>query len=173
MAAWSPWTETDMKTLEKVQERLVRLLSDAAGKDYEEKLRDAGLTSLKERRERGDAIEVFKELRRSGADEQERWFRLVDAEARPLRSNSEVMNEGEVRRKNVIEVEKAKLEVRRNFFVVRAAKTWNMLPDNVKEQQTVNGFKNAYDAWRWRRISNITNLGDAVGQTEGRQTRIE
>ena len=30
-SAWSPWTEGDKKLLEKVQERLVRLLSDVKG----------------------------------------------------------------------------------------------------------------------------------------------
>ena len=151
-----------MKTLEKVQERLVRLLSDAAGSDYQEKLRDAGLTTLKERRERGDLIEVFKELRRTGPNDGERWFRLVDTEARPLRSNTEVKDGEEVRRKNVIEIERANLELRKNFFVVRAAKAWNALPDKVKEQRTVNGFKNAYDAWKWRKDTNNTTLEEAV-----------
>ena len=60
VAAWNPWLEMDKKALEKVQERLIRLLSDAKGKTYEEKLEDVGLTTLTERRERGDAIEAFK-----------------------------------------------------------------------------------------------------------------
>ena len=38
------------------------MLSDVRGGSYEEKLRDAGLTTLAERRKREDAIEVFKTL---------------------------------------------------------------------------------------------------------------
>ena len=166
VAAWCPWTEADTKTLEKVQERLVRLLSDAEGESYEEKLRNAGLTTLRERRERGDMIEVFKEMRRNGQDNTEKWFRMVEAEARPLRSNSEIREGEEVRRTNVIEVERAKLEVRRNFFTVRAAKAWNMLPENVKVQSSVNSFKNAYDAWKTQ------NQGNEISQDHSFEKRI-
>ena len=54
----------------------------------------------------------------------------------------------EVRKEFVLEVEKANKEIRRNFFTVRAAKTWNDLPENVKKQNNVNSFKNAYDKWK-------------------------
>ena len=40
----------------------MRTLFDVRGGSNEEKLRDAGLTTLAERRKRGDAIEVFKTL---------------------------------------------------------------------------------------------------------------
>ena len=170
VAAWSPWTETDIKTLEKVQERLVRLLSDAEGDSYEEKLRNAGLTTLRDRRERGDMIEVFKEMSRQGPD---RWFRMVEEEARPLRSNSEIREGEEVRRINVIEVERANLEVRRNFFTVRAAKVWNQLPEHVKGQNSVNGFKNAYDAWIEKKDINHISQEDAVEQAEDCETQAE
>ena len=47
----------------------------------------------------------------------------------------------------MLEVERASLEIRRNFVHIRAAKEWNKLPDVVKKQKTVIGFKAAYDAW--------------------------
>ena len=53
---------------------------------------------------------------------------------------------GRVRREMVVSVERANLEIRRNFFVIRAANEWNTIPDNVKTQKSLNGFKNAYDA---------------------------
>ena len=58
VAAWSPWYEKDTEALEKVQEKLIGMISDIKGNTYQEKLRDAGLTTLKQRRERGDLIEV-------------------------------------------------------------------------------------------------------------------
>ena len=61
-AAWSPWLEKDIECLEKVQHRLIRMLSNVRGKTYEEKLADAGLTTLKASRERGDAIEAYKTM---------------------------------------------------------------------------------------------------------------
>ena len=50
--------------------------------------------------------------------------------------------------------------------MVRAAKTWNEIPDRVKGQRTINGFKNAYDAWKRMKNSNLTE--NAVVNDEGR-----
>ena len=47
----------------------------------------------------------------------------------------------------MIRGEAARLEVRKNFYNVRAGKKWNDIPDKVKEQKSVNAFKNAYDKW--------------------------
>ena len=48
----------------------------------------------------------------------------------------------------MLKEEAARLEIRRNSFAVRAAKTWNSIPDEVKESKSINAFKNAYDAWK-------------------------
>ena len=148
MAAWSPWTETDKKALEKVQERLIRLLSGARGATYEEKLKDVGLTTLTERRERGDAIEAFKTLNGFNRVDKKQWFDIETDEQRPTRRNVVKSEEGEKRRTNVLKVETSRLEIRKNFFNVRAACVWNNIPDEVREKKTVNGFKAAYDKWK-------------------------
>ena len=98
-----------------MQRHLVRLLLDVRGGSYEEKLRDAGLTTLRERRERGDLIEVFKTLRKFNDIDAKRWFHVVGEDARPLRSNTRMGAEGEERRENVLEVERCNLEIRKNF----------------------------------------------------------
>ena len=148
MAAWSPWTETDKKALEKVQERLIRLLSGARGATYEEKLKDVGLTTLTERRERGDAIKAFKTLNGFNRVDKKQWFDIETDEQRPTRRNVVKSEEGEKRRTNVLKVETSRLEIRKNFFNVRAACVWNNIPDEVREKKTVNGFKAAYDKWK-------------------------
>ena len=147
-AAWCPWTEADVKTVEKVQERMIRSLSDVKGSSYEEKLQDVGLTTLRERRRRGDVIEVFKTMKGFNRVEKESWFTEVGEEARPTRSTVNITEEGEVRKEHVLKVERARLEVRRNFFTVRAAKSWNELPDGTKKVTSINSFKNSYDKWR-------------------------
>ena len=76
----------------------------------------------------------------------EEWFVFIGEGARPTRANSALMEGGRVRREMVVSVERANLEIRRNFFVIRAANEWNTIPDNVKTQKSLNGFKNAYDA---------------------------
>ena len=79
--------------------------------------------------------------------DKEKWFEEIGAEARATRMTMSVSVEGEIRRENVLKEEKARLEVRRNFFSVRVVRQWNNLPDNVRNQKSVNAFKNAYDRW--------------------------
>ena len=52
-SAWSPWTEGDKKVLEQVQQRAVRMISNLASRNYEDRLKEVGLTTLVERRSRG------------------------------------------------------------------------------------------------------------------------
>ena len=53
-----------------------------------------------------------------------------------------------VRKREVLVGQRANLEVRKNFFNIRAAKAWNEIPEEVKNQRSVNAFKNAYDEWK-------------------------
>ena len=146
--AWSPWQEGDKKVLEKVQERMIRMLSDVRGKSHEEKLRDVGLTTLTERRMRGDAIETFKTLKGFNRVDKNKWFQIEKEDTRPTRRNTEITEEGEVRKENVLVEEAARLETRRNFYNVRAARTWNSIPDKVRNKTSINAFKTAYDNWK-------------------------
>ena len=124
------------------------MLSDVRGTTYEEKLKDAGLTTLEERRRRGDAIETFKTVKGMNGIRKEKWFSMEAEDTRATRRNTEVTEEGERRRSDILVVEKARLEVRKNNFIIRAAKAWNEIPEEVKNQSSVNAFKNAYDKWR-------------------------
>ena len=63
VTAWSPWHRKDMDVLEKVQHRATRQMSNVRG-NYQERLQQLELTTLEERRKRGDAsIEVYKYIR--------------------------------------------------------------------------------------------------------------
>ena len=57
-----------------------------------------------------------------------------------------------MRKREVMVVERVNLEVRRHFFMVRVGKAWNELPEEVKGQKSVNGFKNQYDRWRNKKL---------------------
>ena len=119
--SWSPWQEGD-RVLEKVQERMIRMLSDAQGATYEEKLRSMNLTTLAERRERGDAIEALKTLNGINKVDKNKWFDFKQEGTRATRRNTEVTEEGEKRRENMLKEEAARLEVRRNSYTIRVAK---------------------------------------------------
>ena len=63
VAAWSPWMQKDVDVLEKVQKRMARMVSDVRGASYEERMEEMKLTTLMERRLRGDMVEVYKTMR--------------------------------------------------------------------------------------------------------------
>ncbi|CAL4075568.1 unnamed protein product, partial [Meganyctiphanes norvegica] len=52
--AWSPQLKKDIIKLEKVQQRATRLVPELRGLTYEQRLKQLGLTTLEERRRRGD-----------------------------------------------------------------------------------------------------------------------
>ena len=103
---------------------------------------------MTERRERGDAIEAFKTLNGFNHVNKKQWFEIETEDQRPTRRNVMITVEGERRKKNVLKVEPARLDVRKNFFTIRAAKIWNDIPTDVREKNTVNGFKASYDGWK-------------------------
>ena len=147
-SAWSPWKEGDIQMLEKVQERFLRQIPDVKGRNYEERLNNAGLTTLKDRRRRGDAIETFKTLGGFNRVDKHSWFKIAEDDARATRSTATVTGEGEEERKtNILKGETVRLDLRKNFYTVRTVREWNNLPESVRRQTNVNSFKNAYDSW--------------------------
>ena len=149
VAVWSPWMRKDEEVLERVQQRFIRMLSDVKGTTYEEKLKDVGLTTLSERRVRGDMIETFKVMRGFNRVERDDWFSIQEESGhRPTRLNSFIVGGKQERKMEVIVGKRAQLDVRKNFFTLRVEKDWNKLPESVKAQRSVNGFKNHYDRWR-------------------------
>ena len=105
---------------------------------YEEWLDRLGLTTLQARRERGDMVEAYKIITGKVDVEPSTWFSPMTSRegAANTRATSGHLNlaRGE-----------ASSEVRKNQFSVRVVPLWNSLPDQVKAQDTLNNFKNAYD----------------------------
>ena len=137
VSAWSPWLRKDIEILEKVQHRATRRMSDIRG-TYLERLKQLGLTTLEERRSQGDAIEVFKHVRGFLDVEKDALFKPTIPEQPKTRHQRSFMP---------LNVPRANLDPRKNFFSVRGAKLWNNLPSAVRESTTINKFKNAYDAY--------------------------
>ena len=124
------------------------MLSDVQGSTYVEKLRDTGLTTLKQRRERGDLIEVYKVMKGFTRVDKQQWFNIQRTEgSRSTRQNANITEQGETRRDDMITKEHVRLEIRKNFFTVRIVNRWNELPDEIRGQKSVNSFKNVLDKW--------------------------
>ena len=149
-AAWNPWLEKDVETLEKVQRRMIRMLSNVRGQTYEERLKDVGLTSLKERRERGDVIEAFKTLNGFNNVEKSEWFEIPESDQRRhgTRSATSIGIDGQVEDRTILLRERPRTEMRNQSYRLRTARAWDLLPDNVRNAKSVNAFKNSYDSWK-------------------------
>lgn len=59
---WNPYLDGDIETLERVQRRATKIPLKMKNLPYEERLRRWNLTSLKDRRTRGDIIQMYKTL---------------------------------------------------------------------------------------------------------------
>ena len=105
--------------------------------------------TLEERQERGDMIEVFKTMRGFNRVEKREWFEIrEEEEMRATRSNTTVTDGVERRRPDVLFKTRANKEIRRNFFTIRVVQPWNDIPDEIKNQKSINAFKNSYDRWK-------------------------
>jgi ribonuclease P/MRP protein subunit RPP40 len=58
--AWSPWLQGDKDTLERVQEKAVKMVASLKGANYLEKCAELGLETLEKRREDQDLALVYK-----------------------------------------------------------------------------------------------------------------
>ena len=142
--AWNPWLAQDIESLESVQRRAVNKCHGLVG-TYEEKLRAVGLTTLCERRLRGDMLQTFKIIHCIDDVDPSTWFTKVADHHQRTRNAVSVSDEGQVMDELNLLKPKSRLEVRKNFFSCRVVDYWNSLPANVQGAKDVDGFKEAYD----------------------------
>jgi ribonuclease P/MRP protein subunit RPP40 len=131
--AWSPHLVKDIKILERVQKAATNLVSKLRKYSYPIRLQKLGITSLKDRRERGDMIEVYKILTGKEKIDSKQFFRFA--------GNPHGLRGHEMK----IVKERSRLDTRKFFFSQRAVNGWNSLPARVVNAESVNAFKNAYD----------------------------
>ena len=135
--AWCPWNDADIELIENVQRRAIRMVSGLSSSVYEDRLRELGITSLKERRLRGDMIEVWKIMHGEVNVDPNIWFdRAAEHSIRTTRQASSPFN---------LRPRPWNLEIRKNFFTHRVVKPWNDLGFDVQNSDSIDSFKVAYD----------------------------
>ena len=119
------------------------VVTNLKGRTYNQRLKELDMITLEERRERGDLIQAYKVLTGKEKVTHQTWFKMNSEEEdrRQTRERGGVLS---VQRKE------GRLEVRQNFWSVRVANKWNLLPDMVKLAATVDSFKNGLDNWTVR-----------------------
>ena len=119
----APWQEGDKKVLQKVQERVIRMISNMKGRCYQDRLKDVGITTLEERRRSGNMIATYRILTGKNLVSPNHWLQMV-------RQTGTRQSTGYLCLEKPIV---GKLEFRRNS-----------LPDWVRMSPSINCFKNTF-----------------------------
>ena len=135
--AWSPQLQKDIVLLEKVQQRATKLVPRLKDSPYEVRKKELGLTSLVQRRARGDLIEVFKIMHGFENVDRKQFFKL-QIEVDP--------NSGTRSHEWSIHPPHIKSKSRMDFFDIRIIKKWNSLPADVVRRQSLKSFKEKLDS---------------------------
>ena len=142
--AWNPWTIQDIEKIEAVQRRAVNKCFGLHG-TYADKLKSVGLTTLCERRTRGDMLQTFKIMKGIDDVDYHTWFTKVSECHQRTRQAFDILRDGSTVENLNLMKPKARLDVRKNFFSCRVVNPWNNLPSDIKCAGSVQNFKEKYD----------------------------
>ena len=135
---WSPWTVADIKCVEQVQIKAVKMVSGLAAQDYESRLKELNLWTLEKRRKMADLVQCFKIVHGIGKVE----CGLKKVEANQSRILTRNLSDNLNLQKPVV-----KTELRRNFYSVRVIDSWNKLPSDIKHSTNISIFKKKLTKW--------------------------
>lgn len=130
---WSPCLKGDCDVLERVQHRATKLAHSISNLSYENRLSKLGLTTLQERRQRGDMIQLYKIMHGVEHLDRGNQFQIIQNQVRGhcFKYFKEI----------------SRLQSRENYFYNRSANLWNSLPNELVTASTVNSFKAGFDCW--------------------------
>ena len=138
--AGNPWLQQDQEVLENVQKRAVTMISGLGSNNYQDRLKEIRILSLKDRRIQYDMVQIFKIVHEIDRVDRRVWFEFVEDRGKrvtwlsvdPLNIKSKLSNS----------------ELRRRFFSNRVVQQWNDLPKEIKNAKSVCSFKSQYTQWK-------------------------
>ena len=137
-STWSPYLRKHINAIEKVQMRATKYVDGFSQLPYSERLQRLDLPTLAHRRKRGDMIEVFKH---SASYDKTALSATMKFSTRPSRKHDR-----QIIRMEATDGVRGK---QRNSFYYRTPATWNDLPRDVVESDSVTLFKQRLDA-HWK-----------------------
>lgn len=132
---WSPYFQKDIDLLESVQRKATKMPQGLRRLSYNERLVALRLTTLEERRLRGDLIESYKILTHH--------YNLPNIQDILLKKEDRASRGHRLKLVRA----PANTNVAYHFFSNRVVHNWNMLPEDVVSADSVNAFKNKLDNW--------------------------
>ena len=143
---WAPNKRKDIDYVEKVQRQFTKKVIGMKELSYQERLSKLKLPSLEYRRLRGDIIQVYK---------------IVNGLYDPITTKSlfEITENNKTRNNNPNKLYKKRTNTNlyQHFFTNRIINTWNSLPEEVVEVDTLNKLKNKIDFY-FNKYIYCTNL---------------
>lgn len=130
--AWNPHLQKDILLLEKVQRRATKMILSLKYLPYEQRLTKLNLTTLDDRRLRGDLIETFKLLN---------GYEDIDPNKFFTRNRQERTRGHRLK----LFAPYARLDCRKYNFNVRVVKHWNKLSEEAVNAVSINTFKGHVD----------------------------
>jgi ribonuclease P/MRP protein subunit RPP40 len=126
---WNPHLKKEKKT-ESVQRRATRQIPCMKNLSYQDRLKKLQLPTLEFRRWRGDLIETYKTFNHYSTNPLA-FFQMSDT----------------VTRGHTYKIAKkySRTDIRKYTFSNRIIESWNALPENVINANSVNSFKNRLD----------------------------
>lgn len=132
---WSFTGETNLKKIEKIQERSLRFIYEDYASTYDQLLLRSALPTLKVRRMRTLAIETFRILNKHGP------IYLHDL----LKFKNTDYN---FRYNNLVDIPRPHTHrYGKSTFKYAASSLWNSLPDHFRTMTSFNQFKNSIQKW--------------------------
>ena len=131
---WSPYKRKHINLIERVQRRATKLVPALRDLPYEERLWRLKLTTLEDRRTRGDMILTYKLISRKEDISPDKFFKMATVRGDP-----------EIARGNKIYRKRSNLNKRKHFFSQRVPIKWNNLSKKEVEASSTSVFKKEYD----------------------------
>ena len=129
---WDPAKVGEIQAIESVQRSFTRKITACRDLDYWERLKKLRLLSLQRRRERYTIIHTWKMLHEHAPNDIDMKFytnnRMGTKATVPVFKNK---------------AQRSVSTLYDNSFSVKAARLWNILPKDVNQQETLDGFKEA------------------------------
>jgi len=130
---WCPILKSDCDNIERIQHRATKMVSSISNLPCTKRLKALDITTLVERRKRGDLIQLYKIMHNIDRVDKSNRFQIINNQVRGhcFKYFKEISRQ----------------QYRENFFFNRTANLWNALPSEIVQAPSVNSFKAGIDCW--------------------------